>query len=389
MIPARRIACIILPPDSSNKRAGPLALGAMSDLTAAYHHAIQRIHGQPDPLQLEIIDYLDALSENLATQRNRWWQRWLGTSPVAPKGLYLYGGVGRGKTFLMDLFFAELDIAAKRRAHFHRFMQDVHAELKSLPDVEDPLAIVADRIAETTRVICFDEFFVSDIGDAMILGRLLTHCFDRGVALVATSNVEPNQLYRDGLQRARFQPAIAALEAHCTVMSLDGDTDYRFRTLTDAGSFSTICGEAGRQRMAQLIEQLSAGRTEPAGTVTINGREIAMQARGPDCIWFQFLDLCDGPRSAADYIDIANRFSTVLVADVPVFSATTNDQARRFITLVDEFYDRRVNLVICAEAQIDELYAGGRLAFEFERTRSRLTEMRSSAYLSSARQRPS
>ncbi len=354
-------------------------------LTTAYNNAVTAIGGERDPAQLAAVESLSRLQRALDAPGPSWWRRAIGRTETAVTGVYLWGGVGRGKTFLMDLFFDELRVKQKRRVHFHRFMRDVHAHMTQIGEGRDPLEKVATRIAESVRVICFDEFFVSDIGDAMILGRLLEKLFARGVVLVATSNIPPASLYKDGLQRARFLPAIALLETHCEVVELASSTDYRLRTLTDAGIYSTECGADSDRRMAGLLEQLAAGRPPITDAIAVHGREIEIRGRTVDAAWFDFAALCDGPRSAADYILLANRFSTIMISDVPVLDDTRNDSARRFIALVDELYDRRVNLLLCAHAAVDALYVGQKLKFEFERTRSRLIEMQSRDYLASAK----
>ena len=307
-----------------------------------------------------------------------------GSSQPGPRGIYLWGGVGRGKTFLMDLFFGSLNIDKKKRIHFHRMMRDIHARLKTLDNVEDPLGRVAGDIASETRVLCFDEFFVSDIGDAMILGRLLEKLFDRGVVLVTTSNARPADLYKDGLQRDRFLPAIALLEQQTDVIKLDGGTDYRLKLLQEAGTFLTPSGNAANASLMHYFEEIASGETVEQHVLDVLGRDVQTQRCARGVVWFDFTDICDGPRSQEDYIEIARWYPTVIVADIPALDRDLEGPARRFIAMVDEFYDRKVKLIVSADANIDTLYQGNRLQFEFDRTTSRLTEMQSNEYLHAA-----
>ena len=296
-------------------------------------------------------------------------------------GLYLWGTVGRGKTFLMDQFFGSLPFPDKRRQHFHRFMADVHHRLRDLTQREDPLEIVAARIAEDTRIICFDEFAVTDIGDAMILANLFRGLFERGVTLVATSNVPPKDLYRDGLQRARFLPAIALIEQHCDVMSMGGELDYRLQFLQRSDLYQHPVGTQSRARLTEFFTAMEPEASNEGGSIDVNDRSIHYMRNGESTVWFDFEQICDGPRSQNDYIEISRLYQAVLISRVPQFTPLLENQARRFIALVDEFYDRRVKLVLSAHAALEDLYAGEKLTFEFERTRSRLQEMQSEAYL--------
>jgi cell division protein ZapE len=299
----------------------------------------------------------------------------------AIRGLYVWGGVGRGKTFLMDLFFETLAVEQKHRAHFHRIMKDVHDRLRALGDIEDPLAAVARDMAAGARVLCFDEFFVSDIGDAMILGRLLQGLFDQGVTLVATSNTRPDELYRDGLQRQRFLPAIDALNRYTRVVELTGDKDYRLELLQQAGTYFTPDDERARARLREFFNESASSRVEEHHELEVNGRALEARRCAKGIAWFDFRALCDGPRSQADYIEIARWYPTIILSGVPELDEYHENQARRFIALVDEFYDRRVKLVVSAARPPDALYSGNRLRFEFERTVSRLIEMQSLEYL--------
>lgn len=303
---------------------------------------------------------------------------------VPEQGLYLWGGVGRGKTYLMDCFFEALPFDAKMRIHFHRFMRSVHNDLAYFKGHVNPLERVAEKIAKQTEVICFDEFFVSDITDAMILGKLFEALFARGVCLVATSNIEPARLYQNGLQRQRFLPAIALLEKHCQVINVDGGSDYRLRALTSTSLYHSPLNDKSHCAISDIFENLVANDTNiiRETNLTINKRTIPVKAMTSDVIWFDFTAICDGPRSQNDYIDIACEFHTVVISDVPALDVQKEDSARRFINLVDEFYDRNVKLAISAQLSLEELYQGSKLIFEFERTKSRLIEMQSLDFLS-------
>jgi cell division protein ZapE len=267
------------------------------------------------------------------------------------------------------------------RIHFHRFMQRVHNELKALQGEKNPLDIVADTLAKEARVLCFDEFFVTDITDAMILGGLMQELFDRGVTLVATSNIVPNELYKDGLQRARFLPAIELINKYCEIVNVDSGVDYRLRTLEQAEIYHYPLDKAAESSLQASFDSLSPEQGHSREAIEINGREIATLSVADDVLWCDFKALCDGPRSQNDYIELARIYHAVLVSGVPVMAGAQDDMVRRFINMVDEFYDRNVKLIMSGAAPIDELYSGGRLVFEFQRTRSRLLEMQSREYL--------
>jgi cell division protein ZapE len=299
----------------------------------------------------------------------------------APRGVYLWGEVGRGKTLIMDRFYASLRLRAKERTHFYRFMRGVHAELRDIKDREDPIDLVAARLAERFRVLCLDEFFVADIADAMILGGLFAGLFHRGVTLVLTSNVPPSDLYKEGLQRARFLPAIAAIEAHLDVLHLDGAVDYRLRELEQAPTYLDSSSPNTRGQLKARFAALAGGAAKGPVTLNIEGRSVAAQCTGPDLVWFEFKDICEGPRSQNDYIELARMYHTVFISNVPRFDTGNENAARRFIMLVDEFYDRSVNIVISAAAAPFELYRGQKLQFEFQRAASRLIEMQTQSYL--------
>ncbi len=307
------------------------------------------------------------------------------SKPKQLPGLYIYGEVGRGKTFLMDLFYQSLPFPEKKRVHFHHFMQQIHQRLARLGDISDPLDVICEAYAKECRVLCFDEFFVTDIGDAMLLSGLLEGLFSRNVTLVTTSNLPPHLLYPDGLQRARFLPAIALLEKHCQVIRLDAAGDYRLRALTNAKIYLTPIAPETTQSLNGLFESLVASEIETNVALEINERKIIAYKVAGDVCWFEFSQLCDGPRSAHDYIELAREFQTIVLSDVPQFDVNSEDSARRFMFLVDEFYDRKVNLILSAAAPAPELYQGKRFQFEFQRTVSRLIEMQTREYLAAAR----
>lgn len=338
-----------------------------------------------DPAQRAVLEHLERLFRELvAAERVPPWKRLLsvsgrGAAPV--RGLYLWGGVGRGKTYLMDLFYECLPFAHKHRRHFHRFMHDVHAELKRLRQHQDPLSAVADKWAGRTKLLCFDEFFVSDIADAMILSNLLGALFERGVALVATSNIPPDALYRDGLQRARFLPAIELIKERCEVVAIGGDTDYRLRALERAEIYHSPLDEQADANLERCFDDVAPESGRRGGSIEVEGRVIPYRRQADCTIWFDFDAICGGPRSTRDYIEIARSFTTVLVSGIPVLDEARENEARRLIALTDEFYDRNVKLIASAAAPVDEIYRGRRLQSEFQRTRSRLQEMQSHDYL--------
>ncbi len=364
---------------------------APGELRKACQESLARHGYAPDAAQLHAVDRLEDLRQRLARRGRRRGgllaslSRRIsgGTGDTPPRGLYLWGGVGRGKTFLMDLFHAHLPVPG-RREHFHRFMKDVHGRLRAQKNVEDPLARIAADLAREIRVLCLDELFVSDIADAMLLAGLFTGLVEGGVTLVFTSNAPPQELYRDGLQRARFLPAIALIERHTEVVNVDAGHDYRLRALEKAPLYLDARAPDCDRDLGERFEAIAGDAGIAGGEVTVEDRPIPVRARTGDVIWFDFGAICDGPRSQADYVEIARDYHTVLVSGVPQFDATTENAARRFVALVDEFYDRGVKLVLSAAAPVDELYRGERLAFEFDRTRSRLAEMQTHAYLTRA-----
>lgn len=353
-----------------------------------YQADLQREDFSHDPAQEQAVALLQDLYERLLAQRSQrrggllGWLRQVRGQRLEPEvGLYLWGGVGRGKTYLVDMFYDCLPFKQKMRVHFHRFMRRVHEELKRLEGEKDPLEKVADLLAEEARVVCFDEFYVSDIADAMILGGLMEALFARGVTLVATSNIIPARLYENGLQRQRFLPAIALVEKCTRVVNVDAGVDYRLRTLQQAELYHYPLDAAADESLRDSFQRLAPQPGQHWERMEVNGRYLTCRCRADDVGWFDFAELCDGPRSQNDYIELSRLFHAVLLSGVPVFTPDTDDQARRFINLVDEFYDRNVKLVMAAGAPLHELYGGGGLSFEFQRTISRLQEMQSYEYL--------
>lgn len=344
----------------------------------------------PDEAQLDAVRELDRLYRDLATTAPppRGWRRGLARvmkRPIVPaRGVYLWGSVGRGKTFMMDLFYGCLPFDDKLRLHFHRFMASVHENLKSFREHEDPLDCVAEKLADQTRIVCFDEFAVTDIADAMILSNLFSGLFARGVSLAATSNLEPGELYTGGLQRQRFLPTIDLIRAHTKVVHVGGELDYRLQFLEKAETYLHPSGESAQRRLEGYFRKMAGDDGDGGGRIDVLNRPIDYMRSSDGVIWFDFTQVCDGPRSQDDYIEISRLYQTVLVSDVPQFDARRENQARRFIALVDEFYDRRVKLILSAERPLDELYIGKKLTHEFKRTRSRLVEMQSRDYLAAA-----
>lgn len=341
-----------------------------------------------DPAQEIAVLYLQNLFDDLCEQpqkQNPLLNRFKSLLGIKTRqkltGLYFWGGVGRGKTYLVDCFYECLPFEKKLRIHFHRFMQNVHKELKQLNNVESPLNIVADRLAEKTRVLCFDEFHVADITDAMLLAGLLEALFERGVILVTTSNQHPDQLYQGGLQRERFLPAIALLKKFTEVVNVDAGIDYRLQFLDHAEIYHSPLDDRANAMLEDDFIHVCPDSGAVGVTLDIEGRPIQTVRCGDGVVWFDFRAICDGPRGAADYIEIARQYQTVLLADIPIMDDHDNDIAKRFITLVDEFYDHNVKLIITAEAAPDGLYKGKRLAEPFKRTISRLEEMRTHDYL--------
>jgi len=361
----------------------PMSAGSPLEL---YQQRLARDGLRADPAQASAVVHLQRIYEGLQQPgaNKGWWSRWREASTPRPvPGLYLWGSVGRGKTMLVDLFCESLPPSSRRRLHFHSFMRAVHAELKTLSGVEDPLLVVARRWAEGLKVLCLDEFHVTDITDAMLLGRLLRGLLDLGVVLVTTSNEVPDNLYRGGLQRERFLPAIALLKERLEVVELAGDTDYRLRALTQAATYYVPVDDASAQALMERFGALTQGAACTAGTLEVEGRALAVRAQTDGVVWFDFQTLCGGARSTLDYIEIGRCFHTVILSGVPVMGEDDNDAARRFVNLLDELYDRRVKLLLSANAEPAGLYRGTRLAASFKRTVSRLSEMATLEYLAS------
>ena len=352
-----------------------------------YHEDLARPDFEPDQAQKLAVDNLQRLYEDLLNyqpEKQSFLQK-LGLAKSSPKtpirGLYFWGGVGRGKTYLVDTFYDCLPFDNKLRMHFHRFMHRIHNERKELRNEADPLVIIGRRLANEARILCFDEFVVHDVADAVILARLLKVLFAEGVSLVATSNVEPINLYKGGLQRDLFLPAISMLQQHTDIVNIDSGIDYRLRFLDQAEIYFSPLNENALEGMHYNFDHLSPDQGVSGATIEIEGRDLDFVRRADGVIWFRFDELCDGPRSQADYIELAVCFHSVLLSEVPLLDRLKEDQTRRFINLVDVLYDHNVKLIISAEVESDKLYVGSRNAFEFDRTKSRLKEMRSHDYL--------
>ena len=351
-----------------------------------YERQLAKPGFQSDPAQRLAAEHLDAIYHQLSPKPappRRWWS-WRAAPTAAagpaPRGLYLWGSVGRGKTLLVDMFFDCLPPELRKRQHFHSFMRAVHAELKELRQVQDPLKVIAKKWASSLKVLCLDEFHVTDITDAMLLTRLLKVLFDSGVILITTSNDKPDDLYRGGLQRERFLPAIALLKERLTVLELTGAVDFRLRTLEQAAVYHVPDDAAAYASLAAQFAALTNGPAS-AGDFEVEGRALPVKGCADGVLWCAFADLCGGPRGTLDYIEIGRCFHTIILSGVPVMTDDQNDAARRFINLLDELYDRNVNLLISAAAGPDGLYRGERLAPAFRRTVSRLSEMQSHEYL--------
>ncbi|MEO3866244.1 cell division protein ZapE [Rheinheimera fenheensis] len=351
-----------------------------------YQQDLTRDDFQYDAAQEFAVRQLQRLYDDMLRQEPEkpgLWRRLLGKpAKVEPvKGLYFWGGVGRGKTYLVDTFYECLPGSRKMRIHFHRFMHRVHEELKQLKGVADPLQKVADKFKQETDILCFDEFFVSDITDAMILGTLMQALFARGITLVATSNIEPDGLYRNGLQRARFLPAIALIKQHTEIINVDSGIDYRLRTLEKAEIYHAPLDQQAETNLLQYFMALSADPRQQDVAIEVANRKVQARYEADGVVWFAFAQLCESARSQYDYMELSRCYHTVLLSGVKQMGQHNDDVARRFIALVDEFYERGVKLIISAETGLEQLYSQGILSFEFKRCISRLQEMQSHDYL--------
>lgn len=340
-----------------------------------------------DPDQAHLMQHFQRLYKDLSHLPEKqsgvmgWLASRLHKHSEIPRGLYVWGGVGRGKTYLFDLFYESLPFSNKLRLHFHRFMEMVHHELNALGNITDPLEKVSEKLSSQTRIICLDEMQVTDITDAMLLGNLFKGLFSRGVILATTSNIPPDNLYKGGLQRDRFLPAIALLKRHTEIVEMPGDTDYRLRTLEQAEIFHAPLDKAAYECLEKNFHAIVGVTHKTDPIIEINDRDLPVVKWDEGIVWFEFGTICHAPRGKSDYIEIARLFHTVLIANVPLMGDMHNDEARRFINMVDEFYDRNVKLILSAAGKLEELYTGKRLDFEFQRTISRLQEMQSVEYL--------
>lgn len=349
-----------------------------------YHEQVKKGVISEDPQQLKAMQHLQRVYNELVEEhKRRSGLLSILRRPYLVKGLYLWGSVGIGKTFMMDCFFHSLPFPNKLRMHFHQFMQRVHNALTKHQGEKDPLQTIATEIAQETMVLCFDEFFVSDITDAMILGRLFKALFARGLCLVTTSNAAPDDLYKNGLQRINFLPTIALLKKETEVIHIPTSTDYRLRHLKEAGVFYTPLNDEAHQKMEKSFESLSQDKTINYDPINIAGRPIKIKKQAGDIIWFEFNEICNVPRSQKDYLLIAEKYRTVFISNIPVIQPNDRDTICLFISLVDVFYDARVRLVISAAEPVEQIYARGYMILEYTRTHSRLLEMQSTDYFTS------
>jgi cell division protein ZapE len=364
-------------------------------VAAAYRARLAAGEFLPDPAQALAVEKLQSLARALADYKPAanagGWRARLGLRPTSaepPQGLYLFGGVGRGKSMLMDLFFAEAPVEKKRRVHFHAFMLETHERIhrqgKRAPG--DPIGPVAQAIAAETTLLCFDEFHVSDIADAMILGRLFEALFAAGVVVVATSNRAPDELYKDGLQRERFLPFIELLKRRLDVLELDSGRDYRLAKLARKPVYHWPLTGAAHEALEAAFADLTDGAAGAPVVLDVLGRRLAVSRAAAGVAWLTFDELCVRPLGAADYLALAERFRTLILEGIPAMGPDRRNEAKRFNTLIDTLYDRRRNLVASAEAPPEALYPEGDFSFEFQRTVSRLQEMQSAAYIEQPRE---
>ena len=351
-----------------------------------YQQAISQNNFIADPEQAAAIEHLQNLYLRLLAQsqnKSRLWQQLKQkirkAEPV--KGLYLWGGVGRGKTWMMDIFYDSLPFADKIRLHFHQFMQTVHDQLELIKGQKNPLTLVARNFAKSYRVICLDEFHVSDITDAMLLHGLLEALFKEGICLVCTSNLKPDDLYKNGLQRQRFLPAIERLKQYCEIVHIGGQTDHRLRLLEKAQTWYCPADDRAQAQLKQRFTELSTSQVQYQQNLHLNYRQIPCIALSDGLVWFDFEIICSAPRGSADYIEIACCYHTVFISQIPRLDESKDDLARRFVNMIDEFYDHNIKLIVSCDVMPDQLYTGRQLRFEFQRTASRLEEMRSHEYL--------
>ena len=350
-----------------------------------YAKAISSGHFLPDDAQAHAVHELERVWQELINRykaSKKAFRRF--RRQTAPQGVYMWGGVGRGKTWLMDQFYESIPFRRKTRMHFHHFMQFVHKELNKLSGQQNPLDLVADQIYKDAVVICFDEFFVSSVTDAMILSDLFQKLFARGITLIATSNIAPDGLYKNGIHRDRFIPTIEMVKSNCVVLNVDAGVDYRLRVLKQAQLFKSPLTDDNKLWMAKRFTALTTSQVISDENININNRVVETLGHTEDVLWCEFRELCMKPRSPSDFIEIANIYNTVLISNVPHLTDLLSEGTRRFIYLVDEFYDRGVKLLLTSEDSIIEIYEGEKLSFEIERTRSRLLEMQSDEYLQSA-----
>jgi len=365
---------------------------ADTTLIAGYQKAIDNGNLSADSHQQEVLKELQQVYNQLIVDTSSLQQSSFASLFIRPKikkraqaGLYLWGGVGRGKTHMVDYFYNQLPIKKKLRLHFHRFMQLVHEELKLLEGVADPLKQVANNLANKARLLCLDELHVIDITDAMLLGRLFQHLFDMDVALVTTSNFHPDDLYRNGLQRERFLPVIKLLKEHTKIIEMGGEFDYRKKALQEIGFYYLSSNSDSDQKLEEHFHRLSGVELHQDRTdIIINSRKIPVRMWNAEVVWFDFNDLCNTPRSTEDYTQIATFFRTILISNIPVMDSSMEDAARRFINMIDTFYDMHINIVVSADAEPERLYTSTKLIFEFKRTASRINEMQSQNYISLA-----